>query len=191
MQVRDIPGWPGYRISEIGVVESCRTNGGKLGSTWRVLAQSETRDGYKQVHLLNNGISKLRRVHSLVLMAFIGRPPDGTQCCHNDGNKKNNSITNLRWDTVQSNIKERDANGSTSQGERNGNAKLDCDGVSRLIEHRRQGMSYGKVAAITGMSKRQVMRICKGESWRYISSVQKQDVAIQREKESESGSNQT
>lgn len=43
-------------------------------------------------------------IHRLVLAAFVGAPPEGLIGCHNDGNKLNNHVSNLRWDTYSSNM---------------------------------------------------------------------------------------
>ncbi len=43
-------------------------------------------------------------VHTLVLNAFTGPAPAGTECCHNDGEPGNNVDSNLRWDTRSNNI---------------------------------------------------------------------------------------
>jgi hypothetical protein len=43
-------------------------------------------------------------VHVLVLTAFTGPAPEGTECCHNDGEPGNNVHSNLRWDTRANNI---------------------------------------------------------------------------------------
>lgn len=47
--------------------------------------------------------SRLESVHRLVLMAFIGPCPPGMEGCHNDGDKLNNHVDNLRWDTQRAN----------------------------------------------------------------------------------------
>lgn len=39
----------------------------------------------------------------IVLLAFVGPPPPGTECCHGDGDPTNNRIGNLRWDTSSAN----------------------------------------------------------------------------------------
>lgn len=45
-------------------------------------------------------------VHVLVLFAFVGpRPPD-MECCHNNGNQRDNRLENLRWDTRSSNMRD-------------------------------------------------------------------------------------
>lgn len=42
----------------------------------------------------------------MVLEAFLGPRPKGMVACHIDGDIDNNSITNLRWDTQASNIRD-------------------------------------------------------------------------------------
>ena len=64
-----------------------------------------SRRGYQRVVLSEPNRGKREEfVHVLVLKAFIGPCPDGTECCHNDGNPANNAISNLRWDTRSGNI---------------------------------------------------------------------------------------
>lgn len=47
-------------------------------------------------------------LHDLVLAAFHGPKPKGLQACHNDGDKLNNHFSNLRYDTCQANIDDRE-----------------------------------------------------------------------------------
>ncbi|WP_248099523.1 HNH endonuclease signature motif containing protein [Corynebacterium kefirresidentii] len=44
-----------------------------------------------------------KKVHRLVMAAFVGPCPDGMEVCHNDGNPANNYVGNLRYDTHQAN----------------------------------------------------------------------------------------
>lgn len=49
---------------------------------------------------------KNKRVHRLVMLAFVGVPPDGCIVHHRDGNKLNNELQNLQYATQSENMKE-------------------------------------------------------------------------------------
>lgn len=56
--------------------------------------------GRRQVGLHDGaGSAKTALVHHLVLTAFVGPRPPGSEACHADGDASNNALTNLRWDT--------------------------------------------------------------------------------------------
>lgn len=48
-----------------------------------------------------------RRVHLLVLEAFVGPCPPGLEGCHTNGDGLDNKLTNLRWDTHAANMQDR------------------------------------------------------------------------------------
>ena len=59
---------------------------------------------YPNVSLYTGNKNRVvRLIHRLVLEAFVGPRPDGMHACHNDGNRLNNSVSNLRWDTITEN----------------------------------------------------------------------------------------
>lgn len=65
---------------------------------------------YPAVTLRRSGEQRLYRVHMLVALAFLGRPPGPIgrlphewQVNHIDGDKANNAIHNLEWMTGQQN----------------------------------------------------------------------------------------
>ena len=51
-----------------------------------------------------SGKCKTVYAHHIILFAFVGAKPDGLVCCHYDGNALNNELSNLRWDTPESNV---------------------------------------------------------------------------------------
>lgn len=61
-------------------------------------------NGHMQVSLSRP--HKVVYVHRLVLIAFVGPPPDGMEVCHNDGDPTNNVLSNLRWDTRTGNMRD-------------------------------------------------------------------------------------
>ena len=78
----------------IGIVKS---------KNFHPITPQETSKGYLRVGLFRNGKRKWYKVHRLVAQAFIENPEHKPQVNHIDGNKKNNSITNLEWVTDEEN----------------------------------------------------------------------------------------
>ena len=55
--------------------------------------------GYCQVILTKDGCQIMRYVHRLVAEAFLENPNQRKEVNHKDGNKQNNSASNLEWAT--------------------------------------------------------------------------------------------
>ena len=168
VEYRDIQGFPGYRIGNDGSVLSCWNFRNGMRSTWK-LRKSSFADGYEQVQMRVGGKAVTRKVARLVLKAFVGPCPQGMQCCHNDGNRANNHVTNLRWDTVESNMRDRDRHGKTAKGERSGSARLSESQVLSIREQASHGTRLCVLARDFGVSEPHVSRIVSGEKWKHLS----------------------
>lgn len=102
---RPVAGYEGsYEVSDHGNVRSIdRMIINKIGYKQRyrgkLLAPRATAEGYLRVGLPHAD----KRIHRLVLEAFVGPCPEGMEACHNDGNPANNHLGNLRWDTPSAN----------------------------------------------------------------------------------------
>lgn len=94
---KDIDGYNGrYQVTSWGRVYSVDKQ--------RFIRQEETEKSYLRVDLVDeNGKRKHHKVHRLVAKAFIQNPDNKEQVNHIDGNKHNNSITNLEWVTGSEN----------------------------------------------------------------------------------------
>lgn len=101
-----IPGHPDYEVSDDGQVRLWRPWRGL--AVPRAVAQHVNAKGYATLHLDKT----THRVHRLVLTAFVGPCPEGMEACHNDGDKLNNRLDNLRWDTRDANRADSYAHGT-------------------------------------------------------------------------------
>ena len=120
---RDIPGHPGYQVSDHGRVRgldrtTTTTNGQVRHYKGKILSTPLNTGGYQTVHLYTHGKSRKRYVHALVAEAFIGPRPEGMEVCHNDGDPTNNSLENLRYGTRSDNMLDRVRHGTDPQASR-------------------------------------------------------------------------
>jgi hypothetical protein len=98
-----------YEVSNNGLVRRVgKQTGAVVG---RILKPSPNRGGYLMVRLSAGNVAKTRLIHRLVAMAFIGEPASGHEVCHRDGNRQNNTLDNLRWDTHVANMNDRTLHG--------------------------------------------------------------------------------
>lgn len=104
-----IPGYEGfYEVSDHGRIRSLAV--GRNRKTGQVLNPAADTKGYRHLSLSMNGVVKFHKVHRLVLAAFRG--PSDLDGLHGDGNPDNNSLSNLRWGTVQENSADRVRHGT-------------------------------------------------------------------------------
>lgn len=95
---KDIEGYPGYQVSNLGRVRS--NNYGRINY---VLKLRVDKDGYYRVMIKKDKKDKLFGVHRLVALTFISNPNNYPCVNHKDENKQNNCVDNLEWCTVQYN----------------------------------------------------------------------------------------
>lgn len=109
MAFKIITDYPKYRIHDTGVIETCmpaRGKGNKDSDTpdWRILKQTYDKScGYYIVCLYNEFGRKNKRVHRLLMEAFVPNPLNKKQINHKDANKLNNDMSNLEWATSSEN----------------------------------------------------------------------------------------
>lgn len=102
---KDVAGYEGlYQVSNLGRVASLeRITSKGVHVPYKLLSQSNDKDGYKKVGLYKDGKVEVGRVHRLVATAFIPNPYNYPVINHKDENKQNNVVDNLEWCTVKYN----------------------------------------------------------------------------------------
>ena len=94
---RPIPGYEGvYSASSLGRIRR---------EPYIMAASPRNRWGYRLVGLRNNGKGSGYTVHRLVAKAFLGELPKRYNCHHKDGDKENNTLSNLEYITVDRHAK--------------------------------------------------------------------------------------
>ena len=170
---RPIPGYEGhYEAGDLGEIRSVDRqvrypNGNLQLHRGRVLKQTPATSGYLSVGLNKQG-GKTFGVHTLVLLAFRGPCPEGMECCHTDGNRLNNRLTNLRWDTRVNNHKDRKLHGTVKKGESHWNSRLTEDAVREIRARRMNGEVFTKIAQSFGISQTTTIHICQRKIWDHV-----------------------
>ena len=172
---KSVPGWEGwYEVSDAGRVRSLprqsTANGAPAWYEGRLLSASRLKNGYMQVSLSRPGERCYAYVHKLVLLAFEGPPPDGTEVCHADGTRDNNSLSNLRYGTRSENARDRIAHGrgpdgKKIRGENNGVARLTEADVRRI---RAMPGTLKEIAAEFGVHFGTIHCIKSGKTWGHL-----------------------
>lgn len=102
-----IPGFSRYEISSNGEV---RNQIGKIMK--QRLNGTRKNNKYYAINLMSDGNAawqeraKLKKVHRLVLAAFVGLPEQGQIACHKNDDKLDNRLENLYWGTYSDNAKD-------------------------------------------------------------------------------------
>lgn len=163
---KKIPGWDGYEASDLGHIRSYKKKEGKAkwiiaSEPQRILRQCVTGNGYFFVSLSKNGVTKVLRVARLILLAFVGECPPMMEVCHNDGNSKNNTLPNLRYDTRKANTADR-----IRHYQERGNGHFNESQVlyirTRIAD---KTMSAQALANEFGVSKHTIRKICTGTTY--------------------------
>ncbi len=164
----DVPGWPGYRVSTDGEVQSCRCSTGVVTSAWKTMRCSPDGDGYFRAELSHPGRKRLGiHVHLLVLICHgTTRPPGNSMALHNNGIRTDNRLENLRWGFHQENSDDKRIHGTVLYSDRNGRAKLRWEDVRELRRQFAEGEAGIKALSRSfGIHHKQVRRIVDGVSW--------------------------
>lgn len=166
---RPVVGYEGdYEVSDLGGVRSITFRNNvvrKRRAVPKALSPSVSGKGYATV-MLSGRIR--RRVHRLVLEAFIGPCPNGHECSHLNGNPRDNRLVNLAYETRADNHARKLQHGTNCNGEKNHESKLTDSEVIEIRNARQNGETLKAIAKRFNVSFSTVGRISRGEDWRHL-----------------------
>jgi hypothetical protein len=115
---RPVPGFEEtYSVSDLGRIRSedraaVTRSGARRRYKGQPIRPCANPKGYLFVRMNVDGVKTIRYVSVTVLTTFVGPRPDGMEACHNNGDRSDNRLVNLRWDTSSENNLDRVRHGT-------------------------------------------------------------------------------
>jgi len=168
---KDIPGYEGlYKVSNLGNIKSLKRlflHQGKrlLQINERILKPLVYKKGYPMVGIFKDGVTKKAYIHRLVAQTFIPNPENKQQVNHKDGNKQNNTASNLEWCTQSENIQHAFKTGLNKSGEEHPFSKLT---ELSVLEIRSSTLNQRELSEAYGVQQSLISSIKMRKIWKNI-----------------------
>jgi hypothetical protein len=169
-----------YEVSDQGRVRGlARTHeyrGGVRRVRARLLVLTPDADKHHRTHcyvgvmLYDGGKAYRKRVHSLVLEAFVGARPARADVRHLNGVGNDNRLVNLAWGTRAENCADQVLHGTRRRGARVVNAKLNERDIPNIRAELAAGASQSAVGRRYGVSQSAIYCIARKVTWSHVSS---------------------
>lgn len=163
-------GWEDfYEVSDLGRVRSLKRQGKTLlgirSYGGNILVPIKHRNGYLVFNLTSSGRREQILAHRVILESFIGECPEKKEACHNNGDRIDNRLENLRWDTRKENHADKIKHGTWQGGIKNSASKLTEDEVKGI---RLSQKPTKETADEYRTSISNVKRIKSGHGWSHL-----------------------
>ena len=160
---------PGYKYGTDGSIWSAWGSGfrGVLSGVWRRMETTRLASGHLQVQVKTIDGERRYGVHHLLCLVFYGPPPEGMECCHEDGIPDHNWVTNIGWGTAKKNAEDRIRHGVQTHGEDHGSAKLTQEQVIEIRSTwRSTECTVASLAILYGVSWQSIYKILSDLAWK-------------------------
>lgn len=161
-----------YEVSSLGRVRSldrtvATANGHVRRYCGSIIKPSLNSKGYPRTWIRRfDGSREHALVHVLVARAFLGVPPDGMEVAHNDGNRLNAAVSNLRYDTHAGNLADMVVHGTRRSRARHERAVLTEEDVRNIRARLARRDRQNAIATDFGVCRTTISAIATGRSWR-------------------------
>lgn len=161
MEFKVVKNFPMYEISKEGVIRNKITK--------KIKSQYVGSTGYYMCTLTKDKRSRPQRVHRLLAELFIPNPDNELFVNHIDGNKLNNSISNLEWCSHSHNMKHAfRIELVNNTGEKNGMSKLNEEDVKEIKKLLSEKVSQYKIAKLFNVSRSAILKINLNKTWNHV-----------------------
>jgi hypothetical protein len=161
-----------YEISTLGNVRSVdRFVEGRRGLIkGKNINKRKNKRGYYEIRVGINGKYEDRIVHRLVAKTFIPNLENKPQVNHINGNKLDNRIENLEWNTNSENQKHAYKIGTqpNKKGSNNSNTSLTDDIVINIINIFNLGKKPSIISKELNISLGIIRNIVQGRTWKHL-----------------------
>jgi len=149
---REVPGFPHYRVSDLGVIQSKRHRNGSPSKTWRTMKAAQNSAGYRQVRLCGPDRKRWVELHRLVWEVFNGPIPAGHVVRHAENPDPTDCrLANLACGTQADNCKDKGRHGTAQIRDSHPRAILTSEQVGTA---RRMARQFGGSVTIKELSRR-------------------------------------
>ena len=189
---KTVPGFSRYQISDIGRLRKSLKDGRLI-----VIKPGITSNGYIKYGLSDDGgVRHTLSAHRLVAISFLSPPtPEENYVLHENDDKTDNRVENLRWGTALENTADARKNNRLALGDRHpchvkpwtrprgqcaAGSKLTDDQVRSIMSDTRK---QREIAAHYGVDQALIGRIRNGKVWRHITDPSYREFLRDRTKE--------
>ena len=132
----------------------------------KVMKAYVDKKGYNHITLHIDGLGrKTKLIHRLVAQTHIPNPLKLPQVNHIDGNKSNNSVSNLEWCTGQQNVDHSIKVGLVAKGLARPNAKCSPEDIQIMKDMRAIGKTYYQIGKRFGIAYQTAHKICTNQTY--------------------------
>jgi len=162
-----------YEVSDQGRVRSLRFK--YREEDYHMLKSFTNEHGYVMISLYKPTGKKQKRVHRLVLEAFVGPCPPGYNTNHKNFDRTDNRLENLEWIEIKRNLAQRifepvhldDLSAKDRRWQRSGPRKLTERWVRMArVLHATGEFSYVEIAEVFGVTPTAIRYAVIGETWK-------------------------